>query len=59
VRAKLGHKTMAMAARYVNKLENHARALSDRVEESIAAQMAGTSAEILPAAAAKAVGGRS
>lgn len=41
VRDKLGHKTLAMTGRYVNKDTSPLRELSDRVEARIAAAMAG------------------
>ena len=40
VRDKLGHKTLAMTGRYVNKDTDPLKELSDRVEERIAAAMA-------------------
>ncbi|MDH3581127.1 MAG: hypothetical protein OEM91_10950 [Hyphomicrobiales bacterium] len=43
MRDKLGHKTLAMTGRYVNKDTTPLRELSDRVEERIAAAMAGGS----------------
>lgn len=48
VRDKLGHKTLAMTGRYVNKDTSPLRELSDRVEERIAAAMAReTPAEVI------------
>lgn len=41
VRDKLGHHTVAMTARYVNKSAAHLRVLSDQVESRIAAALRG------------------
>jgi integrase len=47
IRDKLGHKTLAMTGRYVNQDAAPLRVLSDRVEERIAAALAGKTAEIV------------
>ena len=49
VRDKLGHKTIAMTSRYVNRDADPLRQLSDQVEGRIAAAMAGgEAAEVVP-----------
>ncbi len=48
VRDKLGHKTLAMTGRYVEKDGDPLRSLSDRVERRIASAMRGDSAEVVP-----------
>jgi integrase len=47
VRDKLGHKTLAMTARYVSRDADPLRALSDRIENRIAAAMTGGNAEVI------------
>lgn len=47
IRDKLGHKTLAMTGRYVNQDAAPLRVLSDRVEERIAAALAGKAAEVI------------
>jgi len=53
VRDKLGHKTIAMTGRYVERDTDPLRALSDKVENRIAAAMNGKDAEILEVNGAK------
>ena len=48
VRDKLGHKTVAMAGRYVNRDEDPLRALSDVVENRIAAALGGSGGNVVP-----------
>ena len=49
IRDKLGHKTIAMTDRYVNRDFDPLRVLSDRVESRIAAAMrGGTGGEVVP-----------
>jgi len=45
---KLGHKTVAMAARYVGHHDNPLRQLSDRIEARIAGALAGSKAKPIP-----------
>ncbi len=47
VRDLLGHKTLAMTSRYVNRDVDPLRALAERVESRIAAAMAGGTAEVV------------
>ena len=49
VRDMLGHKTLAMTDRYVNRARDPAKALSDRVAGEISAAMVGKpKAEVVP-----------
>lgn len=48
IRDKMGHKTLAMTGRYVEKDTNPLRLLSDRVEGRIAGAMRGKSAQVIP-----------
>lgn len=59
IRDKIGHKTLAMTGRYVNRDAAPLRVLSDRIEERIGAALAGKAAEIvaLPAANRRRGGG--
>jgi integrase len=63
VRDALGHKTLAMTGRYVNKDADPLRQLADRVSNRIGAALAGNEAEIMgaetaPETKARAAGGR-
>ncbi len=48
VRDKLGHKTLMMAGRYVERSTDPLRDLTDRVENRVAAAMASHEGEIVP-----------
>src|SRR4051812_40135591 len=48
VRDLLGHKTLAMTGRYVERATDPQRAVSDRIGERISAAMSGQSAEVVP-----------
>ncbi len=47
MRDLLGHKTVSMTARYVNRDADSLRALAERVGSRIAAAMAGDTAEVV------------
>lgn len=47
IRDKLGHKTLAMTGRYVNRDADPLRALSDKVEERITAALDARPGEVL------------
>lgn len=53
VRDKLGHKTLAMTGRYVNRDSHPLRDLSDRVENRIAGALGGSAGQIVDLAQAK------
>jgi integrase len=48
VRDKLGHRTLAMSARYVGRDTDPQRLLADKVEARVAAALEGQTAEIMP-----------
>jgi integrase len=49
IRDKLGHTTLAMTGRYVNRDASPLRALSDQVESRIAGALGGKTAAVIPA----------